>query len=177
MFTYVYSCLPMLACVYLCWHMFTYVYHLFTRCLPQFVRAWLLMFTHVYSFLLTLNRALNVSVPMFTRVYLCLHQFTCVYPCNPCLCIFTLVYLVLLVFTYVYYCYSRMFTYAYPCLLELTYVYLCLLVFIYIYFCLPMFTPVYLCLPLVYSCLPTFTTLCLPMFTHVYPCLLMFTYI
>ena len=76
-FTYVYLCLLKFTYVYSCLQMF-YHHLLVFICLPQFTRACLPMFTHVYS-----------SLPMFTFVYLCLPLFTCVYMC-------------LIVLTYVY---------------------------------------------------------------------------
>ena len=101
---------------------------------------------------------------VFTRVYLCLHECTYVYPSllvffniYLCLLVFTYVYHRLIVFTYVYLC-LLMFTYVYPCLLLFT----CLLVFTYAYHCLLVlfFTYFYPCLLVfnyVYSCLPMFT--------------------
>ena len=84
---------------------------------------------------------------MITRVYLCLHFFTDVYPC-------------LLVLTYVY--------------TFFTYVYLCLLVFTYLYTSLNMFNPFYLSLLIssyVKHWLLVPDYLCLAFFTRFHLCL------
>ena len=69
LFTYVYTWLPMITCLYLCLLMFTYVYH----CLLMHVYLCLPMFTRVY---LRLPLFTCACFTMFNHVYSCLPMFT-----------------------------------------------------------------------------------------------------
>ena len=129
--------------------MFTYVDQMFTR-------AFLPMFTDVYSCYLCLSKFTRayLCLPMFNLVYLWLPMFTIIYSCffiyyNQCFSVLCNL------FTHVCGC-LPMFTRVYPCLLVLTYFYTCLTIFTYVYSCLPMFNTVYLSIYTysyhVYSC-------------------------